>query len=80
MLHWAEEEVSPESAPGGQGIEFGSRRLTDVPQIPLHLYLSLYHSLFRKDKMQITQGFHMKTELGDVEARLRVSAVNSLSF
>lgn len=54
--------------------------MTDVSQIPLHLYLSLYLSLFRKDKMQIQQGFHMKTELGDVEARLRVSAVNSLSF
>lgn len=80
MLHWADEEVSPESAPGGQGLECGRRRLTDVSQIPLHLYLSLYLSLFRKDEMQIQQGLHMKTELGDVEARLRVSAVNSLSF
>lgn len=40
---------------------------------PLHLYLSLY-------QMQIKQGFHMKTELGDVEARLRVSAGNKQSF
>lgn len=54
--------------------------MTDIPQIPLDLYLPLHLCRFRKDKMQIEQGLHMKTELGESEARFRVPTIrNSLS-
>lgn len=72
--------IAPGWTPGGRGAGFAGRGLTGNSQIPPDVSLSVsYLYLFKKDKMQIKQGFQTKKEPGESEAGLRVGVMRKSS-